>query len=285
MPEILSSQLEESYRLCDVSARKSNFYSGFRLLPARKHRAMSAVYAFLRQCDDISDTDGSIEDKRKEFGRWRMLFEEALKGESMAAPTLPALGDTVRKFEIPPEYFIQLMEGTQMDLTIASYATFEDLYRYCYHVASVVGLICIHIFGFHDPRAKECAEACGIAFQLTNILRDIKEDLQRGRLYLPAEDLDRFKVSPEDLRRETRDARFTGLMKFEADRARTYYEKAAPLTDLLDRDSRAAFRAMFESYRSLLKHIENKNFDVFSARVRLRKDEKLGIMLRALVKR
>jgi phytoene synthase len=285
MSEDSASQLDASYRLCDTFAQKSNFYSGFRLLPSRKHRALSAVYAFLRQCDDISDTDGSVEDKKQEYAKWKTLFEEAMHGGSSAVPTLPALRDAVRTFGIPLEYFFQLMEGTQMDLTIASYGTFEELYRYCYHVASVVGLICIHIFQFQDPRATECAKACGIAFQLTNILRDVKEDLQRGRIYLPAEDLQRFQYSPDDLRREIRDARFVNLMKFEADRARSYYEKAAPLTDMLERDSRPAFRAMFESYRALLKHIEKNNYDVLSRRVRLRKDEKLGIMLRALVKR
>lgn len=284
-PEDSAAQLAASYRLCDTYAQKSNFYSGFRLLPARKHRALSAVYAFMRQCDDISDTDGSVEDKKQEYARWKALFEEAMRNQSSPVPTFPALRDAVRTYNIPLEYFSHLMEGTQMDLTITSYETFEQLYRYCYHVASVVGLICIHIFQFQDPRAIECAEACGIAFQLTNILRDVKEDLQRGRIYLPAEDLRRFEYSPEDLRREIRDARFTGLMKFEADRARSYYEKAAPLADLLERDSRAAYRAMFESYHSLLKHIEKNNYDVLSRRVRLRKDEKIGIMLRALVKR
>lgn len=285
MAEVSTAQLQASYRLCEAFARKSNFYSGFRLLPGRKHRALSAVYAFLRQCDDISDTDGSVDEKIKEFARWKALFEDAMRGGITDVPTFPALRDAVQAFEIPLEYFFKLMEGTQMDLTISTYATFDDLYRYCYHVASVVGLICIHIFQFREPKAIECAEACGIAFQLTNILRDIKEDLQRGRLYLPAEDLSRFQYTTDDLENETRDSRFSALMKFEADRAREYYEKAAPLTAMLERDSRSAFLAMFESYRSLLKHIEKNNYDVFTRRVRLRKDEKIGIMLRALVKR
>lgn len=285
MSEDSAAQLAASYRLCDTFAQKSNFYSGFRLLPSRKHRALSAVYAFLRQCDDISDTDGSVEEKKQEYAKLKLLFEDAMNNGSTAVPTFPALRDAIRAYDIPLEYFSQLMEGTQMDLTTTAYGTFEELYRYCYHVASVVGLICIHIFRFQDPRAKECAEACGIAFQLTNILRDIKEDLQRGRIYLPAEDLQRFGYTPEDLRREVRDSRFTGLMKFEADRAGSYYEKAASLTDMLERDSRAAFRAMFDSYHSLLKHIEKNNYDVLSRRVRLRTDEKIGIMLRALVRR
>jgi len=285
MNQTPNPQLEESYRLCDAFARKSNFYSGFRLLPARKHRALSAVYAFMRHCDDISDTDGSIEEKKQEFSRWKAQFEAAIKDGSFAVPTLPALRDAIQTFAIPQNYFLQLMEGTQMDLTVTAYKTFEELYRYCYHVASVVGLICIHIFEFQDPRAVDCAEACGVAFQLTNILRDVKEDLQRGRVYLPDEDLLRFGYTAAELAQGVQDERFRSLMKFEAERAVSYYEKAAPLTPMLASDSRSAFRAMFDSYRLLLRHIEQNNYDVLSRRAKLRKDEKLGIMLRALLKR
>lgn len=279
-----ATALDASYRLCDTFAQKSSFYSGFRLLPPRKHRALSAVYAFMRHCDDISDTEGAVERKTQEFAEWRGLFELAVRNGNGTHPILPALHDTIRNFGIPVDYFHKLIDGTQMDLTISRYETFQDLYQYCYHVASVVGIICIYIFEFQDPTAIERAEACGVAFQLTNILRDIKEDFLRGRIYIPAEDMRRFEYTPEDLGRQIRDERFTTLMKFEADRARSYYEKAEPLTALLARDSRAAFRAMFGSYRSILRHIEKRGFDVLSSRIRLRTDEKLGIMLRALLR-
>ena len=278
------TKLADSYRDCENIARASNFYNGFRLLPRRKRQALSAVYAFMRQCDDISDDEGSAADKQEEFVRCRKLFDQVIRGNCYQHSTLPALYDTVRTFQIPAEYFIKLIDGTEMDLTTASYRSFEDLYRYCYHVASTVGLICIHIFGFHDSRAQECAEACGIAFQLTNILRDVKEDLKRHRIYLPLEDFQRFNYTESELRLELMDERFRDLMRFEAQRARTFYLKARPLVGMLERDSRPAFWAMFESYQCLLKNIERRNYDVLSRRVQLTLQNKFQILLWALTK-
>jgi 15-cis-phytoene synthase len=279
-----STHLAASYRDCEGIARGSNFYSGLRLLPVKKRHALSAVYAFLRRCDDISDDEGSPEMKRQQFAQWRAMFGRAMRGETALHPTLPALCDTVRAFHIPVEYFDELIRGTEMDLTTAMYPTFDDLYRYCYHVASVVGLICIHIFGFREAQAKQCAEACGVAFQLTNILRDVKEDLQRGRIYLPLEDLGRFSYTEDDLRREVMDERFRKLMAFEVERARAYYLKAEPLLGLIERDSRPAFWAMFESYETLLERIERRGYDVLCERVRLRRRDKLRIVLKAVAK-
>jgi 15-cis-phytoene synthase len=279
-----STNLAASYRDCEGIARGSNFYSGFRLLPAKKRHALSAVYAFMRRCDDISDNDGSAVAKRQQFAEWRAMFREAMRGEPAAHPTLPALCDTVRTYHIPVEYFYELIRGTEMDLTTASYSTFDELYRYCYRVASVVGLICIHIFGFREGRAKQYAEACGVAFQLTNILRDVKEDLQRGRIYLPLEDLGRFSYTEDDLRHEVIDERFRRLMAFEVERAQAFYLKGRPLLELIERDSRPAFWAMFESYETILQHIERRGYDVLCGRVRLRRREKLRIVLKALTK-
>lgn len=172
-----------------------------------------------------------------------------------------------------------------MDLSASRYETFEELLKYCYHVASVVGLISICLFGYEEEkRAKECAEACGIAFQLTNILRDVKEDFQNNRVYLPQEDLRRFDYSERELANQTKDERFYALMQFETDRAMLYYENASPLVYLIHRDSRAAFWTMYLSYRAILRRIQNRNFPIFLERVRLSNAQRLGIMLQALTK-
>ena len=278
------TNLKDSYRRSESVARGSNFYSGFRLLPSKKRLALSAVYAFMRQCDDISDNEGSINGKREQFVRWRALFDQAMRGHHLEPFTLDALRDTVQRFEIPIDCFHKLIDGTEMDLARDCYPTFDELYSYCYHVASIVGLICLHIFGFRDPKAKECAEACGIAFQLTNILRDIKEDLQRNRIYLPLEDLRRFGYTEEDLRREVKDERFHALMGFEVERAQGFYGRARPLVGMLERDSRSAFWAMFESYRSILRNIVRYDYDVLRQRVGLKSGDKLRIVIKALLK-
>lgn len=282
MQATIVTSLEDSYSSSESLARGSNFYSGFRLLPAKKRRALCAVYAFMRQCDDISDNEGGVEEKRARFAEWREVFEEAMRGGHADHHTLPALRDTVRAFNIPVDYLRQLIDGTEMDLTATRYATFDDLYRYCYRVASVVGLVCIHIFEFQEEKAKEQAEACGIAFQLTNILRDIKEDFRRGRIYLPLEDMQRFKYTEENLRREVMDERFRKLMGFEAERARAFYAKGRPLERLIKRDSRPAFRAMYGSYEALLRHIERRKYDVLTKRVRLNPLEKMRILFESL---
>ena len=285
MPPATSTNLEISYRDCENIARASNFYSGLRLLPKRKRQALSAVYAFLRQCDDISDEEGSAAEKKQLFTHWRARFGQALQGDPAYHPTLPALCDAVHAFRIPVDYFYKLIDGTEMDLTRTSSADRSPTpNQYCYHVASIVGLICLHIFGFREAQAKDLAEACGIAFQLTNILRDIKEDLERDRVYLPLEDLQRFNYSPDDLRREVMDERFRALMAFEVERARSFYVKAHPLVGMLERDSRPAFWAMFESYQSILHNIEQLGYNVLGHRIGLRPQDRLRVVLKALMK-
>ncbi len=284
MPSATFVSVEESYRLCEDLSRGSNFYYGFRFLPARKHRALSAIYAFMRHCDDISDGPEAVPEKKENFRQWRNSFEQAMQEDHFTHPSLPALKDAIRAYDIPVLLFHQLIEGTEMDLTTTRYDTFAELYRYCYHVASVVGLVCLHLFNFREKRAMDYAEACGIAFQLTNILRDIKEDLQNDRVYLPQEDLRRFNYSERDLTNETMDERFIALMKFQSDRARVYYEKARPLVGMIERDSRPAFWTMYLSYEKILHRMEQQGYPVFHERVKLRKPEKLGIIFRALAK-
>ena len=238
----------------------------------------------MRQCDDISDNEGSTAEKKEQFVRWRAIFDETMHGQRLEPLTLSALKDTVERFEIPVDYFHKLIDGTEMDLIHVRYSTFDELRFYCYHVASIVGLICLHIFGFQDSQAKECAEVCGIAFQLTNILRDIKEDLQRNRVYLPLEDLRRFSYTEDDLQRGIQDKRFRALMEFEAGRAQEFYDRARPLVGMLERDSRPAFWAMFESYQSILRNIVRCDYDVLAHRISLHSGDKIRIVVHAILK-
>jgi phytoene synthase len=280
----MNPELAASYRCAETVARKRarNFYYSFIVLPPEKRRALCAVYAFMRYCDDISDGSESSATKRARLRAWRDLLDSVAAGNGHGSPILPAFRDAVRRFSIPPEYFHWIIDGAEMDLTVDHYQTFEDLHRYCFLVASAVGLVCLQIFGFSNDRAKELAEHCGIAFQLTNILRDVREDAAMGRIYIPAEDLERFQCKVEDLRRGISDDRFLRLMTFEADRARRYYDQARSLIPLVDPASRPALWAMMEIYERLLGKIVRSGFDVFRTHIRLSSAEKAAVAARAL---
>ena len=274
--------IDQSYEYCRRVARRraKNFYYSFILLSRPQRRAMCAIYAFMRYCDDLSDEPGAT---RAAIERWRVEMEEALNGNFSGHPVWPAFHHTVRRFGIPHQYFREMIDGVLSDLEPRRFERFDQLYRYCYQVASVVGLTTIHIFGFDTRSALPLAEKCGVAFQLTNILRDIKEDAERGRIYLPEEDLRRFGVSPADLRAGVRNAPFLRLMRFEAERARVYYSESQPLLDLIHPRSRQSLWALIAIYSRLLERIEESNFDVFARRVRLPLWEKSWMVLRALM--
>ncbi len=280
----MNRELIASYQCAEEVARKRarNFYYSFIVLPPEKRRAICAVYSFMRYSDDVSDGSASVYDKRQLLQRWRAHLNAGLAGDFGQNPILPAFHDSVRRFSIPDQYFHWIIDGAEMDLTQTRYQTFEDLYRYCFHVASAVGLVCLQIFGYRDERARKYAEYCGIAFQLTNILRDIKEDAQMDRVYIPRDDLDRFHYDISALKNGTADRRFLGLMAFETERAREYYEKGRKLLPLIDRSSRPALWAMVEIYSRILNKIVHHGFDVFRHRARLSIPEKTGIALRAL---
>jgi phytoene synthase len=273
---------DRSYEYCRRVARRraKNFYYSFVLLSRPQRNAMCAIYAFMRYCDDLSDEPGAT---RAAIDQWRAGMEEALGGRFGNHPVWPAFYHTVRRFGIPHQYFREMIDGVLSDLEPRRFETFEQLYRYCYQVASVVGLTIIHIFGFDTRSALPLAEKCGVAFQLTNILRDIREDAERGRIYLPAEDLRRFGVTDEDLRTGRRGEPFLRLMGFEAERARSYYNQSRPLLDLIHPRSRASLWALIAIYSRLLERIESSNYDVFRRRVRLPLWEKSWIVWRALV--
>ena len=290
-------QLRAAYGVCRHIARSSakNFYYGFLVLPGRKRNALCAVYAFMRRADDISD-DPSIpaEQRREKLVAWIEGLRRVVDGERTDDPVFMALADAQKTFNIPLDLLEKLVQGTAMDLPSQPstgaeirlhYETFDELYDYCYHVASVVGLVCIRIFGYRDPRAEKLAEQTGVAFQLTNIIRDVKEDSQMGRIYLPYADLRRFSVDPKALTNGNVAATFRPVLEFEAQRARELYHAAEELMPLIDDDSQPALWTLVQIYHRLLDRIAERNYDVFSEKVRLSTAEKLGILAKGFMRR
>jgi squalene synthase HpnC/squalene synthase HpnD len=281
---------EASYAECRRVARRaaSNFYYAFYMLPRAKRDALCALYAFMRLVDDVSDAEGpaassaeNLAARRAALARWRNLLDQAVAGETTQHPILPAFADTIQRYQIPPRYFHDLISGAEMDLTETRYPTFERLQEYCYRVAGTVGLTCLGVFGSDHAHAPELAERLGIAFQLTNILRDVRGDLALGRIYLPEEDLARSGCLAEDLTRGTLTPPVREVLRLQAERAWRFYAEGAPLLGRIHPDSRAALWALIRIYSSLLARIEERDFDVFSTRVRLTAAEKAGILLRA----
>src|SRR5207253_4609797 len=197
-------------------------------------------------------------------------------------PLYPALHDTVQRYAVPRAYLDAVLDGVEMDLFKTSYETFAELYRYCYRVASAVGLACIHVWGFEDPKAIDYAESAGIALQLTNILRDLGEDAGRGRIYLPQQELEHFHYQPEQLARGERNGQFDELMAFQVQRARGYYQAAQPLSRLLKPAGRAVFKVILGTYEELLNAIEACAYDVFSQRIRVSRWRKMSLVAQAI---
>lgn len=271
----------ESYQYCIRLSRTQarNFYYSFVCLPRPKRDAMCAIYAFMRESDDVSD-DGEG-DRETRMKAWREALDRAFEGDYGDSPIFPAFHDACRRYNIPKKYFHEVIDGTEMDLEPRRFETFAETYDYCYHVASVVGLVCIHVFEFTDPRALKLAEENGIAFQLTNILRDLREDAEMGRVYLPQEDLRRFGYTEQELCAGTDNAAFRELMRFEVERARQYYDRAAPLEAMIAPDSQPCLKAMRLIYRGILEAIVAQEYDVFSRRARVPTWQKLRIAMQA----
>lgn len=276
--------LARSYTECHRVARAaaSNFYYAFYLLPRAKRDALAALYAFMRLVDDAADEAGDVAAKQRELARWRAALDAAVTGTATASghedhPVLPALADTLSRYKIPARYLHDLISGAEMDLTATSYATFDRLREYCYRVAGTVGLNCVHVFGFCDARALELAESLGLAFQLTNIVRDVSSDYAMGRVYLPQDDLLRFGVLREELNARTITPGLRELLRFEVERAWRFYQEGAELVSLVDPESRAALWGLVRTYSTLLGRIESRGFDVFSSRVRLSFADKMYI--------
>jgi squalene synthase HpnC len=292
--------IAESYEYCHDVARAahSNFYYAFYLLSKPKRDALAALYAFMRLIDDVSDEGQDLAAKQRGLARWRAALDQAITGQEQvfdgnaavvspaatlpgAEQVLPALVDTMQRYNMPARYLHDLISGAEMDLTVRAYPTFDRLREYCYRVAGTVGLTCTHVFGFRDARALDLAERLGLAFQLTNIIRDVHEDHKLGRVYLPEEDLARYGVSPEDFDRSEATLGMRELLRFEADRAWERYEEGSALLGLIDEDSRSALWLLVHTYSALLGRIEVLDFAVFGEKIRLSKAEKMVFMAKA----
>jgi len=284
-PEVIDA----GYAACRSLARRSrsNFYASFVLLPAEKRRAMEALYAFMRRTDDLADNNRPAADRRRALARWREQLSAALAGAPMPQAAddddgigpaiLPGVADAVRRFRIPVEHLQAVIDGVEMDVAGRRYETFEELQEYCHRVASAVGLACIHVWGFRGPEAFEPARQCGVAMQLTNILRDLGEDARDGRLYLPLEDFRHCGYTPEELSAGVADERFVRLVRMEIARAERLYSEGARLIDWLAPDGRRVFGLMMAIYHRLLGRIAREPTAPLARQVRLSRWEKLRL--------
>lgn len=264
------TSLAHDHEACAALLRqsRSNFALPIRLLPAAKRSGTTALYAFCRRADDLVDDEPDMATARRAVDRFSADLDDALGGGGSSDPILRALADTVRRFAIPVEYLHDILDGVRMDLDRQTYDTFDELRGYCRRVASAVGLAAIHVWGFRSAAAVPAAEACGLAFQLTNILRDIPEDRGRGRLYLPAADLAATGCQVSDLEAGRIGPEFARLAAMQVERAETFYDEARRLDPLLSTDGRGVFRAMFGVYRGLLDGVRHAGAAIFTHKVR-----------------
>ena len=282
--------LARAYKTCRAIARREarNFYFAFVALPAPRRNAICAIYAFMRQADDLADDESRPRQERRRLDAWLAEWREAATGAATRDHIFIAVRDATRRFEIPLHLLDELVAGVALDLDYdpsgapLTYATFPDLYHYCYLVASVVGMVCIRIFGYSDLRANELAEEVGVAFQLTNILRDVAEDAERNRVYLPLKDLARHRVTLDSLLHHPKGSPptanqrrlFAGIARL----AERYYNAARHLMPLIDPMSRPALWVLVTIYHALLKRIVRANYDVFTRRARVPLIKKLAIL-------
>lgn len=276
--EVSTSQpdLKKSYAYCRAitKSRAQNFYYAFLTLPPHQRRSIYASYAFCRLCDDYSDEGGSVAEKAARLTEFRNKFDAAMATKPNDE-LFTALRDTIDVHHIPQHYFHEIIDGMEMDLKYSRYATFDELERYCYHVASVVGLVCLEIFTYTDQKAKDYAISLGTAMQLTNILRDIPEDAGRGRIYIPQEDLRKFDYSEQDLLAGALNKPFADMMSFEVQRARAYFDRSRPLDSLVPPRPAACISVLRGLYERILKRIEAERYNVFSKRISLPTPQKL----------
>lgn len=292
--ELNDHSLRKAYSHCRAITRfyAKTFYMATRFLPNEKQRSIFAIYGLCRYIDNLVDEATDLVElnpvKTKEIGIKLQEFENKLtriyRGQKTGDPILKAFYDTAVKYDIQLKLPLLLIDGVRMDLTKSRYANFEELYDYSYKVASVVGLMTSQVFGYSHEKALEYAVDLGIAMQLTNILRDVGEDLERDRIYLPKEDLDRFEISEEELFAGKKSEKFVELMKFQISRAREYYEKADLGISMLSYDSRLPVYLARYNYGRILDKIEENEYEVFSQRAHLNGFEKFTILPRIFVK-
>jgi phytoene synthase len=302
-PHVDKLRLDAAYAVCRAIAKHEakNFYYAFVALPEPRRNAICAIYAFMRQADDLADDESlPVAERRRRLDAWLANWRGVCHGGDSSDQVFLAVRDATERYDIPLNLLDELADGVTMDLdhpagndrapgdATDTYATFAELYRYCYLVASVVGLVCIRIFGYSDPRAEKLAEQTGIAFQLTNILRDVAEDAERNRVYLPLEDMAAHGVSVDSLVHRQPGAPPTpeerALLADLAQRAEQFYTSAQQLLPLIDAESRPALWVLVSIYHGLLKRIEKADYDVFSSRASVPMAQKLGIMAVGMVR-
>jgi phytoene synthase len=279
-----ASELAAAYRDCEIVAQRAakNFYYSFLVLPSDQRQAMCALYTFLRGADDVGDVDSPVEDRRRSLAQWRRRLGAVVAGDFEDCDRWwLAFADVVRRYELPISLATAVLDGVASDLEERRFADFTELYGYCYRVASAVGLLCIRIWGARGERADALAEWCGVAFQLTNILRDVAEDRDRGRVYLPEDELERVGLKAADLANPPTQA-FRDFMQFQIGRAECYYDRAEALLNHVPPAGKAVLRAMIDIYRGLLKKIKADPSAVLSRRVSLHPAHKLALAARAL---
>ncbi|WDI43505.1 phytoene/squalene synthase family protein [Bremerella sp. P1] len=280
----MTDNLSASYDQCRHFSKQSgsNFLLSFWFLPREKRQAMYALYAFFRHTDDLADEDGA--DQAAQLKSWRDQFRSAMQGD-FADSRLPALVDTIRRYEIPEKYFLESIEGVESDLSRTRFTDFDELHHYCYQVASAIGLSCLPVWGVRPNFDREAAIAAGVAFQLTNILRDIHEDALRGRIYVPLDDLNRFDVPEESLLNGQLSPGFEPLMRFEIERAEKLFTKAKDLRNDLHPDGCRIFDAMMETYHDLLKQIARSPEDVLRRKIQVGSWRKVKLFARLVMSR
>ena len=277
------SELELAYADCQNLTRREakNFYYAFVTLPQEKRKAIYAAYAFCRHCDDSVDEAASVEDKLSALGDLRSSLAQAYRGKA-PTPAFLALADAAERYSIPQEYFREIIQGVESDLVKTRYQDFEELREYCYRVASVVGLVCLQIFQYRDEVAREHAVDLGLAMQLTNIMRDVREDWSMGRVYLPQDEMARFEYTEEQLEDGIRNDAFVRLLTLQGNRAREYFRSGARLLPYLSRRSRACPAVLGAIYLKVLDRIEASGYDVLGERrIALSTGAKLRITARA----
>jgi phytoene synthase len=282
----MTPELEAGFRASQAVARRaaSNFACVFWMLPREQRRGMEALYAFARRSDDIADSDQPLDDRRIALARWREQLRRALAGRP-EDPVLTAVADTVSRFVVPQHLLWRVLDGVEMDLNHQDYRTYADLRRYCEHVASAVGLACLAIWGCRDDEAILPAADCGVAMQLTNILRDLQEDGRRGRVYLPREELARFGVSPVDWLGAVGSGNLRELIAYQGERAAGLFDAGRRTEQYLDGGAKRVFRLMWRTYRAILARIERDPLVVLRKRVRLSRPHKCLLAARVLLER
>ena len=282
-PGISDIHLEDAYDYCEQITRNEarNFYYAFITLPMRKKRAIYTAYAFCRRCDDAVDNSESTTEKKRLLDEIENNLKSGINLDKLILENNPIILATcaiIKEFNIPQQYFFDVIQGVRMDIEFTSFNSFDEVKEYCYKVASVIGLICIKIFGYSNPKAIDYAIDFGLAMQLTNILRDILDDLNENRCYLAFEEMDKFNYSINQLRESLYNDDFIQMMKFEVDRAKRYFESGSRLLPLVDTDSRICLVILSKIYSKILKKIERSNYNIFQTDYRLNTFEKLSIM-------